>query len=101
MDKYISVITNFGCHYTCPYCIVKNNNLQIPKSTIEGLDNLEKEIHRNACNWISLSGGGDPLWNIEENIEWYRKFFDITLKKVQDRITYKHVKCKGCTICIF
>lgn len=25
-DKYISIITNFGCHYTCPYCIVKNNN---------------------------------------------------------------------------
>lgn len=24
-DKYLSVITNFGCHYSCPYCIVKNN----------------------------------------------------------------------------
>ena len=21
-DKYLSVITNFGCHYSCPYCIV-------------------------------------------------------------------------------
>lgn len=83
MDKYISVITNFGCHYTCPYCIVKNNNLQIPKSTIEGLDGLGKEIRRNNCNWVSISGGGDPLWNIEENIEWYKKFFDITLKKVK------------------
>ena len=31
-DKYISIITNFGCHYTCPYCIVKNNNLDIPRS---------------------------------------------------------------------
>lgn len=20
--KYMSVITNFGCHYECPYCIV-------------------------------------------------------------------------------
>lgn len=30
-----------------------------------------------------MSGGGDPLWNIEENIEWYKKFFDITLKKVK------------------
>lgn len=36
-DKYLSVITNFGCHYSCPYCIVKNNHLNIPKTTIHGL----------------------------------------------------------------
>lgn len=47
MDKYMSVITNFGCHYSCPYCIVKNNNLQIPKSTIDGLNSLEEEIKKN------------------------------------------------------
>ena len=35
-DKYLSVITNFGCHYSCPYCIVKNNHLNIPKTTIHG-----------------------------------------------------------------
>lgn len=46
MDKYMSVITNFGCHYSCPYCIVKNNNLQIPKSTIDGLNSLEEEIKK-------------------------------------------------------
>ena len=77
MDKYISVITNFGCHYLCPYCIVKNNNLRIPKSTIKGLDCLKKEIENNQCNWVSLSGGGDPLWNLENNIEWYKKLFNI------------------------
>lgn len=43
-DKYISIITNFGCHYTCPYCIVKNNNLDIPRTTINGLDSLWLEI---------------------------------------------------------
>lgn len=21
-DKYLSVITNFGCHYSCQYCIL-------------------------------------------------------------------------------
>ena len=80
MDKYMSVITNFGCHYSCPYCIVKNNNLQIPRSTVEGLDRLEKEIKKNQCNWVSLSGGGDPLWNLDNNVKWYRKFFDIVNK---------------------
>lgn len=77
MDKYLSVITNFGCHYTCPYCIVKNNNLQIPKSTLKGIDSLADEIKRNNCNWVSLSGGGDPIWDYENHKDWYNKFFDI------------------------
>lgn len=31
--KCMSIITNFGCHYKCPYCIVKENNL--PKDAME------------------------------------------------------------------
>lgn len=77
MDKYLSVITNFGCHYACPYCIVKNNNLQIPKSTLEGINSLADEIKRNNCNWVSLSGGGDPIWDYDNHKDWYNKFFDI------------------------
>ena len=49
MDKYMSVITNFGCHYSCPYCIVKNNNLQIPKSTVDVLD-MKTEMHTSLPN---------------------------------------------------
>ena len=51
-DKYLSVITNFGCHYSCAYCIVKNNHLNIPKTTIHGLNNLFSEIVKNRCNWV-------------------------------------------------
>lgn len=72
-DKYLSVITNFGCHYSCPYCIVKNNHLNIPKTTIHGLNNLFSEIVKNRCNWVSLSGGGDPLWKYEQHKDWYEK----------------------------
>lgn len=75
MDKYLSVITNFGCHYTCPYCIVKNNNLHIPATTIQGLQNLNKYVSDNDCNWVSISGGGDPLFHIDEHRDWYRAFF--------------------------
>lgn len=81
MDKYLSVITNFGCHYKCPYCIVTNNNLQIPKSTIGGLDCLEDVLKENNCNIISLSGGGDPLHEYEKHIDWYRKFFSIVHRR--------------------
>lgn len=76
MDRYLSVITNFGCHYKCPYCIVKSNNLQIPKSTVEGLDGLKDALEENDCNIVSLSGGGDPLHEYEKHIDWHRKFFN-------------------------
>lgn len=55
--KYMSVITNFGCHYKCPYCIVKENNLHIPRTTLSGLDNLEEALKENNCDIVSISGG--------------------------------------------
>lgn len=77
MDKYLSIITNFGCHYECPYCIVKNTNIKVPKTTYEGLNKLITEVERNKCNIISVSGGGDPLYKFPENICWWARLFAI------------------------
>ena len=74
-DKYLSIITNFGCHYTCPYCIVRENNLHIPKTTIKGLHDVGKYVKENNCNWISISGGGDPLHDFEQHKDWYDELF--------------------------
>lgn len=76
-DKYLSIITNFGCHYTCPYCVVKNNNLHIPKTTIGGLDKLNDAIKEHGVNWVSISGGGDPLFDIEKHMDWYEALFGL------------------------
>ena len=27
-----SVITNFGCHYQCPYCITKQTGMALPET---------------------------------------------------------------------
>lgn len=77
MEKYMSVITNFGCHYKCPYCVVKKNNLHIPKTTINGLNNLEKSLSDTNCTVISVSGGGDPLHEYNQHRDWYRRLFEI------------------------
>lgn len=76
-EKYLSIITNFGCHYTCPYCIVKNNQIDIPETTIKGLNNLRQAIIGYGCNIVSVSGGGDPLHNYDSHIDWYEKLFGI------------------------
>lgn len=47
MKKYLSIITQFGCHYTCPCCIVKNNNIDIKPTTIESLDLVEKQLKKD------------------------------------------------------
>ena len=54
-----------------------NNNLNIPKTTLKGLDRLQEEIRSNECNWVSLSGGGDPLHNYIYNQDWYETFFSL------------------------
>lgn len=74
-NRYLSIITNFGCHYSCPYCIVKNNNIDIPKTTVGGLDKLVENIRKYDCNWVSISGGGDPLYEWVYNTDWWSELF--------------------------
>ena len=76
-EKCLSIITNFGCHYTCPYCIVRENGLSIPKTTLAGLDILKNTYLSGGYNIISISGGGDPMFHFNEHIDWYNKLFEI------------------------
>lgn len=73
--KYLSIITNFGCHFNCPYCIVKNNGIDVPKTTMESLLYLEDAVKETGANIISLSGGGDPLHNYSNNKNYYDLLF--------------------------
>lgn len=96
-DKYLSVITNFGCHFTCPECIVRNNKLCIPKTTENGLANLGEEIEKNNVNWVSFSGGGDPLF-IPKNgkYEWRSYWFwAILFCAINDVNTELHTSFKS------
>ena len=79
-DKYLSIITNFGCHFQCPYCIVKKNGINIPRTTIESLDHLEEAVKAEGANIISVSGGGDPLYRYFLHRDYYEKLFELCRK---------------------
>lgn len=102
-EKYLSIITNFGCHGKCPYCITKTNNIAVPKTTIDGLKNLYGYLHPvKKYNIVSVSGGGDPLFQYEKNVEWYRTLFKILdgiplemhTSYMTDETTFPFYNCK-------
>lgn len=79
-DKYLSIITNFGCHYSCPECVVRNNNLKMtPTEEYSSYAQLLNVLHNecNDCNWVSVSGGGDPLFHWWEHQAWWSGFFEM------------------------
>ena len=82
-DKYLSIITNFGCHYSCPECVVRNNNLKMtPTGEYSSRDELWSTLYNDCadCNWVSVSGGGDPLWQWPHHQKWWAHFFDTCRK---------------------
>lgn len=74
--KYVSIITNFGCHYTCPECIVRNNGLKMSKTDhFSTLEPLNKVLCKERPEWVSVSGGGDPLFHWKEHWSFYEGLF--------------------------
>lgn len=76
-NKILSIITNFGCHGKCPYCIVRENGIDVPATTLDDLDNLELYLKKYNSKLVSVSGGGDPLHNFNQHEDWYDKLFGI------------------------
>ena len=77
MKQMLSIITNFGCHYTCPYCVVKKTGIHIPPTTTKSLDLLLGVYEKGDYRGISLSGGGDPMHEYEKHTDYYGKLFSI------------------------
>lgn len=84
MDQMLSIITNFGCHYTCPYCIVKNCGIKVPKTTPGSLLELPKIIKELCPSGISVSGGGDPLHGYDDNA-YIQLYYDHLMRICEER----------------
>lgn len=80
----LSILTNFGCHFACSYCVYRDNKINIPFTNIDtfGWIQLEEELKKHKGEEVSISGGGDPLYNYDEsnNRAFYDKLFAL-LKK--------------------
>lgn len=80
----LSILTNFGCHFGCSYCVYRDNRISIPKTNYKtfGWKELENELIKRKGETISISGGGDPLYNHDEidNMEFYSKLFSLLEK---------------------
>ena len=90
-DKYLSIITNFGCHYSCPECVVRNNNLKMtPTGEYSSYAQLYAALIGSCddCNWVSVSGGGDPIYHWWKHQVWWYGFFKMCHRA--DRKTELH-----------
>lgn len=69
-----SIITNFGYHFTCPYCVTKKTGIKVEKTDMRTVNKTVDGIIRDKeIDFLSVSGGGDPLWLIDdERKAWYR-----------------------------
>ena len=88
MNKSVlSILTNFGCHWGCRYCVYRENGIKIPKtdSYTFGWEELEYELKSHIGELVSISGGGDPLYNYDKNKDFYIKLFNL-LKKYDCRL---------------
>lgn len=85
MNSMLSILTNFGCHWGCRYCVYRENGIKIPHTDVYtfGWNELEEELKKHEGELVSVSGGGDPLYNYKEdtfNQLWYERLFEL-LKK--------------------
>jgi len=73
-----SIITNFGCDRNCWYCITNRvDPKRFKQDTDWGL--LELFLSRDwVRRKVPISGGGDPLYRLEENMDWWERLFEIT-----------------------
>lgn len=75
----LSILTNFGCHWGCRYCVYRENGINIPNTDYRNFNwtELEEQLKNHRGELVSVSGGGDPLYNYDnfENTMFYHVLF--------------------------
>jgi len=79
-DRNISIITNFGCDHDCWYCIWKQHPDQHMKQETDWQQLEQFLVANQSKGKVSVSGGGDPLYNYQNNKEWWERLLDLCEK---------------------
>lgn len=76
-EEMLSILTNFGCHFACRYCVYRENKIQIKTTDARtfGWEQLEVELQKHKGELISISGGGDPLYDYNKDIHRSKLFY--------------------------
>lgn len=86
----LSIITNFGCNEGCDYCIWKNHKLSKCKTSITTTNWQDLKQAIKGQPRISISGGGDPLFNLKNNLDWWERLYSIKSIKTGKTIIDLH-----------
>ena len=82
-NKGFTIITNFGCDCNCPYCITKHHPIlqnEITDKNKIDWKYLEKCISESDAQTVNLSGGGDPFYNWQNNLDFYDHVYNLATK---------------------
>lgn len=84
-DSYrmLSILTNFGCHWGCRYCVSRENGINIHTTDYRTFcwKELEEQLLLHKGELVSVSGGGDPLYDYNKDVHrsklFYKKLFEL------------------------
>ncbi len=92
----LSIITNFGCPYSCGFCISSSqnskNNYKFKLKDARDIMNLLKS---GVYSRLSISGGGDPLYVIRLNPEKHQVIVGPYAALARTEIRVKEVNWLG------
>lgn len=57
-NRNYSVITNFGCHWQCPYCIVRNTGIQIAETRMGATYDTVMDSRRRSVRLLRRNDDG-------------------------------------------
>lgn len=107
-ERNISVITNFGCHANCWYCVWKGHELENVNEKTDW-NKLEQFLFDNKEKGkVSVSGGGDCLYEYGQYVDWWTKFFKIAAQlnllvdvHTREKFTHQSFWKKYINRCVF
>jgi hypothetical protein len=103
----ISIITNFGCHANCWYCIWKTHPLKDVKLETDWEKLRAFLVKYQDRGKVSVSGGGDCLYHYDQHVGWWIRLFEETkdlnmLVDVHTREKFTHQRFwKKINRCVF